>query len=726
MIYEQKDLFTCSVVRLLPQAYSNKIMIASLVAIQFHTVLCLLANRKGMVISMKKIISVLLTAVILLGLAVPASAATLTPNIDQTTVQAGDTITVKLTLDDAISNVGGIQYRVYYDTEKFDYVSGEAGDCISDLVISKVPMSDAAGTYRAVTYLDTTSTGKTIQAGVMGTFTFRAKSTAGADTSAFRVTRLLMDPLANTIEDGTVANSELLVSITPAAPAKGYSVMLSQDKTIACGDNAQVTVQVVNSEAQSYNAFRYVLTYDTSKLTYVSATGAVDVSENNGTITIIGYGEDKTCGTDGVTLMFTGKAVGDGEVKLTAANVDIRDNANVQDAPQAAIFDDTTVISVSTYTVTLPNDFSGEETAAPNSNYTFTAKDNNYTYNLTATMGGVAVEVKDNGNGTFTIEGVEGNIIVTLNSKTPKSYKVTVNGTAEADVTAETTATYGTDYTFTVTKAGNYNYDISATVGGNARSLTQDENGRYTIQGADIQGAIVITANKTLKPPTSSTITFTGEGSGDVVGGTEQTAPIGQPFSFSITKEEGYNYIVKVNSEELKPNEDGIYTIPGDKIDGTAISVTIEKTVDETWNINVTEYVNLDGGKTVFLVYTSGDVLENRVLAYDGEAMFWSEKYQGYAWLVISSESVETVKTDAKAVITIANGTKTAISYDGDINGTKVVDVNDAQLIHDLYNAKYPTFETVTMERFLRADVNGSMNLSVEDAAAVVSIIKGN
>lgn len=45
---------TCSVVCLHPQVYSNKFSIAALVAIQFHAVLCLSAQRKGMVIYMNK------------------------------------------------------------------------------------------------------------------------------------------------------------------------------------------------------------------------------------------------------------------------------------------------------------------------------------------------------------------------------------------------------------------------------------------------------------------------------------------------------------------------------------------------------------------------------------------------------------------------------------------------------------------------------------------------
>ena len=45
--------FACSVVCLLPQAYSNKLRLAALEAPVFHTLWCLAAQRKGMVIRMK-------------------------------------------------------------------------------------------------------------------------------------------------------------------------------------------------------------------------------------------------------------------------------------------------------------------------------------------------------------------------------------------------------------------------------------------------------------------------------------------------------------------------------------------------------------------------------------------------------------------------------------------------------------------------------------------------
>ena len=59
-----------------------------------------------------------------------------------------------------------------------------------------------------------------------------------------------------------------------------------------------------------------------------------------------------------------------------------------------------------------------------------------------------------------------------------------------------------------------------------------------------------------------------------------------------------------------------------------------------------------------------------------------------------------------------------------DINRKGTVDINDAQLVYDMYNGKYDDFTTINMHRFLNADVNADKKITVTDAAAVVSAIK--
>ena len=87
-------------------------------------------------------------------------------------------------------------------------------------------------------------------------------------------------------------------------------------------------------------------------------------------------------------------------------------------------------------------------------------------------------------------------------------------------------------------------------------------------------------------------------------------------------------------------------------------------------------------------------------------------------------------KEEAAQKLGIANGSAAGtVDYSGDVNGSKVVDINDAQLVYDMYNAKYAEFGSVTMYKFLCADVSdtaseGATLLNVADAVAVVGLIK--
>lgn len=160
-------------------------------------------------------------------------------------------------------------------------------------------------------------------------------------------------------------------------------------------------------------------------------------------------------------------------------------------------------------------------------------------------------------------------------------------------------------------------------------------------------------------------------------------------------------------------------------VNGTALTVTVEKTVAAT-KVEVFEYLKLkeaageESGQSMWLVLVSGSVY-----AFDGNAMFTSEKYDGaYCHLMISGKTIEEVQAEAAAKVSQKAGSASAISYEGNVNGTKNVDINDAQLVCDMYRAKYGEFtQTVAVENFLRADMDGSRNVTVKDAAEIVAKI---
>jgi hypothetical protein len=52
------------------------------------------------------------------------------------------------------------------------------------------------------------------------------------------------------------------------------------------------------------------------------------------------------------------------------------------------------------------------------------------------------------------------------------------------------------------------------------------------------------------------------------------------------------------------------------------------------------------------------------------------------------------------------------------------VDVNDAQLAYDMYNASYMEFtDTLPMWKFLEADMENDGKLDTKDVAAIISYI---
>ena len=682
---------------------------------------------------MKRVLSVLLAVCIIFSLSIGVFAATINVSANKPKINAGDEVTVTLTAADAMDKYFNFEYCLYYDAALFDlkvekneddeYVS--VGETNKYVTVSD-KFTDSKGSYYKVSALNNGKNFSIAAEALIADLIFIAKSNIASTADAkfelvITESYRLDDETNTTVSAGDTAGPAVTVTVTPASQTTGYSVAASTTTASTTVDsNATVSLNVTNAATSNkYNAYYFEVTYDNTVLQYVSCDATEDVTVSGGTLKIAGYGKDRT---NPVVLTFKGLKTGSSAVTINKANIDEASKADTQDAPEAKITTAAVTITVAAaeYTVDLSEDFTGASTVTPGADYTFTAKDKHYDYTIDAKMNGSSTDVIDNGDGSFTIRNVSGNLTITA-TKTPKSYTVTVNGTGKDDVNAANTATYLTDYTFTLTKDDKYTYEVTATVDGKAYTPTLNADGKtYSIAGADVTGNIVITVNKTLKPVTTTAITFTGSGSADVKGGTTQTADNGKDFTFELNAEDGYDYTVTLDGETLAPDASGKYTIPGAKITGTALTVTVEKTAKQTAEVNVYEYVKLNG-KAIYLVTASGTVADGKVMAYDGSAMFWSEKYKAYAYLVISD--TEVTKAEAAKKVSQTSASKTEITYDGDVNATKTIDVNDAQLVYNMYNAKYTSFDNCSMEKFLRADVNGSKDLTVADAAAIVNII---
>ena len=546
----------------------------------------------------------------------------------------------------------------------------------------------------------------------------------------------------------TMPAGAVTVSATFKKVIKGYTFATSADVSSENGGTATVHVKITghsDPNVTTYNAYDLTLTYDNTKLEFVGGVGADEGDQikiqkkGDNQIHIVGVGDAKTFNVEVATLTFKTIAEGNATVTIDKVQVSNKDEAVNENIPEATPkhdeadtdADETPDASVVVvpYSVTKPDFISGNDKILHGEDYTFSYTDTtNYTYSdLTVTVGGEEVAPSLE-NGIYTIENVTGTVVITA-TQTAKSYDVT----KPENVTGPDKATYGTDYVFTATPSSEDMAIDTVTVkyaDGSEVPYTL-VNGEYVIAGTDITGAFTITVTEKEK---MTTITFEGIEADEIDGGNlTVAAEIGKAFSFKLIKKEGFDYIVKVGETELTETE-GQYTIPADQVVKGGVIVEIEKVDNTTATVDVTEYINLDG-KTMFLVTAKWG---EKVLAYgEGNTMYWSDKYTvtgeeeagAYCWLVVSTEEMKTidqVKAAAEtAIVEAAEGaTATAIKYNYDINGTTKVDVNDAQLAYDMYNASYMDFnEDLPMLKFLEADVKTDSKLDTQDVAAIINYI---
>lgn len=533
----------------------------------------------------------------------------------------------------------------------------------------------------------------------------------------------------------------LLLLPASASGTESFYAYLYSNPTTAVGETALVGLYLgQNSTSQEYNTYFFQIDYDAEKLTFTSATigsnGDIpDIINNNsdaGLLTIGGYG--KTRSDSFITLNFNVKAAGEATVKLVKAQMDVRANAakDAQTASVPAGQSNTVTILCGGFPVVLPDCATGAAYVTENGDYTFTA-DPGYNYDFSATVNNEKVDIINNDDGSYTIQNVTGKLVIKANSApTVKTYAVTVKGDGSGDVSAPTSATHGQNYTFTVTQAANYDYAVAVTVNGQPVTCTVSSSGSnaytYTIPAKSVTGPVVITVKKAPQSGTTQ-IVLTGSGAADVWKGvTSYTVKSGEAFTFGINHQEGFDYTVTVMAGEktltLQRNAENAstYTIPGDCITGGIIMVSITKTAQLAMTVDAAEYVKLINGNAVWLITAVPETKlpATKSLYYDDTAMFWSEKYEAYAWLLVDKGTAAGIAATAKSAISVKGNSTVSVSYGGDVNGTGHIDINDAQYIYDLYNAKHSALD---MEKFLRCDVNGDCGVNVGDVRMVVSLL---
>lgn len=585
--------------------------------------------------------------------------------------------------------------------------------------------------------------GAAAAAGSVATVDQNGKLTAkGAGTAVITAKAVNEDGTATAAEGGEVMAQ---ITLTVADPTDGYTVDMAEDDSFVASEDITVPVTVghTDSQVEGFNAFEMIFTYDPDALTLTNeSTDELKFQTEGNKITVERYGGDLNVGDTALTLTFTANATGETTVTLEEAYVGV--SRELTDAQPASIIDSLTQINITGYSVNLPPEFEGDSIAVPGDSYTFEALDKFYDYTFEgSTVGDGDAIINDNGDGTFTIEAVSGNIVIKT-QKTGKLFGIRlaadmahVSGTVKVDDVDK--VQYMTNYTAVLTKEDGYTYEDFTIAIGDEKNYTDytsqvdEENGTitYMIPGADIKGDVVFSVTKTEVQPTEFTVNFQGDGAGDAAG--DPKAEANKPYSFTLTKADGYTYTVTatMGSEptELTESVDettGVVTYTTVNVTGN-ILVTIAKVSDLA--VTIHEYIDLEG-KTIFLVNATQTLAEGESLSYDGVAMYFSTQYadsqvegQTGQWSFLVVVDGEFTAETARAAITKGTAEFKTLSQTYDVNMSTKPDINDAQLVYDMYMKEYEDLEHAGMERFLNADVNADKVVDSRDAVAIVEEI---
>ena len=727
---------------------------------------------------MKKICALILTMFLVLG-TVPSAAFAAEGDspkicaiIDKTSVQPGETVSVTYMLPNAVNNVNEITVALHYDTSLFKY----EGVNYSDSTFFKSPTISnyvSVDTF-SIREEDPSDDGITVNAGKLCEITFTAIGSIGEaqfyttqSTSGYDINSLIMiDWEDYTTKNGGFdhgINDPLNVAIKPSGAtvvSTGYTVSMATDQQVAAGQQVRIPVTVASGEKgiTGFNAYDMTFTYDPAALTLNTASNAaanLTVEDNNGTVRVRRYGETAPLG-EALALEFTAKATASSTVKLTSAKFDLDANSINFDAPETTITDTDTVVDANNFTVNLPDAFTSDETrlVPKGGSFTFKPVDSHYTYTFTVKMGDTDKEGLTFGaDDTYTIENISGNVVVTCTNKTPKQYDVTykIDTDVEQDVTrGPEKATYLKDYSFTVTPRAGITYDVSystPSTAGTTKILipTVNDNGTitYTVPANRVVEdlRIYVRSSATEGIP----VVITGNGAEDAASGNASSMGRNMPYYFTLNQRENCDYTVTAYYQPLNTPTaskrpatvrslgNGKYVVEAvdynvylRSADHWNLVVNVEKVSHSAEEVTVSKYLELND-KTMMLITVKGTPEGGKAFTYDGNTMYKVNAYgtDQYAWLVIVDRGQTLTQEEAAAKVAIsAADNVVTITPSFDVNMSGKVDVNDAQLVYDMYNGTYSDFTQVSVEKFLRADVNGTKTVDHTDAVAIVNQFK--
>lgn len=699
---------------------------------------------------------------------------------DNTTPHAGDIITATIYLDQAPTDYYQVMATLKYNKDILTYKSYT---CSWENMTCTVTEKNSGDLRSRVAFRIDSNRGRdtdilnkiqTRQTGPFATVTFKVnESCEFGQAINYQLTGTFhYVNVTAAINNGFVTQSLVVTEeggriITLPKIETGYTVSMGADQQLTAGQHVRIPVTVASEKKiTGFNVYDMTFTYDPEILilnTKSDDASGMTLEDTKGTIHVRRYGDPMDLG-EALALDFTAKETASSTVKLTSARVDLETNSINYDIPEATITDADTVVDANNFTVTLPDEFTSDvETrlVPKGSSFTFKPVDSYYKHTFTVKMGDSSTEDLTFGaDDTYTIENIDGDVAITYTGKTPKQYDVEYSLWSLSDYTVDQLeedvtkgpdkATYLEDYSLVITPGTRVIYSVAYLLTyANGRqsndvivlpTVNDDGTLTYTIQGKNIVGKLTWKVVTLSLQSGYSRVLFTGNGAEDGAPENDTVVLEKMPYFFTLKERENCTYTVTAYYQSLYSRREmctvsslgnGRYAVEAQRLDPDSwtLVVNVEKVSHSAEEVTVSPYLELND-KTLMLVAVKGNPESGAAFVYDGNTMYKIQNHGSYgmnmqAWLVLVDKGQTLTQEEAASKVELsAADNVVTIDTSGDVNMTGTVDVNDVQLIYDMYNGVYPDLSQATVEKFLRADVNGSKNLDHADAVTVTSKFK--
>ena len=156
------------------------------------------------------------------------------------------------------------------------------------------------------------------------------------------------------------------------------------------------------------------------------------------------------------------------------------------------------------------------------------------------------------------------------------------------------------------------------------------------------------------------------------------------------------------------------------EVTGSPLTVTVKETTsdDPVVSGSPVEYVGSSEANTFILIVASINK-DGYVPTYDGKKMYQVDgtgyDADKYYYVIPASETYDSNK------LSFAEGAAPELQKGNDINQSRLVDINDAQFVYNIYHGTSPT--TNVVERLLLADTSGDQRVETDDCVPIIRAI---